>query len=327
MLRVDLGTEDLLHSRFALSPLFELDSLIRSLSGFHKRPLPPSWRARLAPAFRRLRQDPAFRAIQALHSRHHGPSLLAPPPATLAQTIEDDLAAVRATPTDVARKDIAAALARRPCSDPEVLAVLNSRVVVTRLAEAAEQAWHELLAADWLRLRAICERDVLYRSAELGRAGWAAAIAGLPHVRWRNNGIEVTRLHVSKTINAAGAGLVLVPSVFVWPGVAAMLDEPWPYSIVYPARGVSALLEESHGTDDSALSDLIGRTRAKLLRSLTDPASTTQLARAHGLAAGAVGDHLAVLLRAGLVDRSRSGRSVIYRRTPLGDALAGGADR
>ena len=63
-----------------------------------------------------------------------------------------------------------------------------------------------------------------------------------------------------------------------------------------------------------------------MLYALADPASTTQLARSLRLAAGAVGDHLAVLLRAGLVDRGRSGRSVVYRRTPLGDALAGAAD-
>lgn len=119
-----------------------------------------------------------------------------------------------------------------------------------------------------------------------------------------------------------GAGLLLVPSVFVWPGIAAYIEPPWPRSIIYPARGVSALWEAPATAGAGALSDLLGRSRARLLGALDTPASTTQLARALGLAPGAVGDHLAVLLRAGLLERARAGRSVLYRRTPVGDALA-----
>jgi hypothetical protein len=53
-------------------------------------------------------------------------------------------------------------------------------------------AWSELLAEDWPRMRLLCERDVVHRAAELGRAGWAAALAGLhPRVQWRDGGIEV----------------------------------------------------------------------------------------------------------------------------------------
>jgi len=70
---------------------------------------------------------------------------------------------------------------------------------------------------------------------------------------------------------------------------------------------------------------LLGRSRALLLDTLAQPASTSQLARAFGMATGAVGDHLAVLHRARLVERVRSGRSVLYRRSALGDALVGPA--
>ena len=67
----------------------------------------------------------------------------------------------------------------------------------------------------------------------------------------------------------------------------------------------------------------LARLRPRFAPLRADPASTSQLARAFGMATGAVGDHLAVLHRARLVERARSGRSVLYRRTPLGDALVG----
>jgi DNA-binding transcriptional ArsR family regulator len=328
VLRFDVSVEDLLHSRFAVSPLFELSSLLRVLArrrSSHR--VPPAWVDRLQPAYRGLLMDPALRAVMALHSRHHGPTFLAPPPVGgLTQTIADDLAAARATPLPEVRQEIRVSLDRAPCQDEAALAVLGHRRVVPLLTAAIELAWRELLAPDWPRLRVICERDVLFRSDELGRTGWAAAFAGLPHLRWRESSIEVSGLGIAGRVPSDGSGLLLMPSVFVWPGAAAFTDPPWPRAIVYPARGVGALWDAPPATDPSALGVLIGQSRARVLRSLREPASTTQLAGALGIAVGAVGDHLAVLLRCGLVDRARAGRSVLYRRTPLGDALATSSD-
>ena len=112
-----------------------------------------------------------------------------------------------------------------------------------------------------------------------------------------------------------------MPSVLLWPQVSAHVDEPWPATLIYPARGIAALWETPVTATQGALGALVGRARAGLLTALDQPASTTQLARSLPLAAGAVGDHLAILHNAGLLTKARSGRSVLYRRTPLGDAL------
>ncbi|HZM75969.1 MAG TPA: DUF5937 family protein [Candidatus Limnocylindrales bacterium] len=322
MIRFEVGADDLLHSRFAVSPLFELDSLLRILAGIgHKRgpaPLVDS----LRPAYEKLLARTDLRAIEALFSATYGPTFIAPPPRGMAQTIDDDLKAMRATPLETARAEIAQGLSYRPCSDPAVLAILNSADVVSRFASTLEECWHELLAPRWPRLRAVCERDVVHRSAELSRAGWAAALAGLNRkVRWNDGGIELRRSFHHDPIPLGGKGLLFIPSVFVWPEVAMHYDEPWPKAIIYPARGVAALLQVGTAASHDALSDLIGRTRARLLLALASPASTTQLARVCGLAVGAVGDHLRVMLRAGLLHTARSGRSVIYSRTRFGDTL------
>ncbi len=110
--------------------------------------------------------------------------------------------------------------------------------------------------------------------------------------------------------------------MFIWPRLALSLEPPWPPSLIYPARGVSALWERpSRAEPGTALDRLLGASRAAILLALEDPASTTHLAATLGQSLGGIGDHLAVLREAGLVTRARSGRSVLYRRTPVGDAV------
>ena len=56
---------------------------------------------------------------------------------------------------------------------------------------------------------------------------------------------------------------------------------------------------------------------------LRSPATTSALADRFGVTPGAVSQHLAVLYRGGLVDRQRSGRTVLYQASELGLALLG----
>jgi len=185
-------------------------------------------------------------------------------------------------------------------------------------------AWQALLEPDWQTLRAILERDVVYRAGQLASRGWAAALTGLhANLSWRQGRIELSRWPGAgdEDVMLAGRGLLFVPSVFVWPRLALTLDPPWPPALIYPARGVAALWEKPGLARSGALGRLLGGSRAGVLLALEEPASTSQLAAALGQSLGGIGDHLAVLREAGLVTRARSGRSVLYRRTPVGDAL------
>ncbi|MFJ2235170.1 winged helix-turn-helix domain-containing protein [Streptomyces sp. NPDC087859] len=324
MLRFEVSVEDLLRSRFALSPALDLCLLLRSLAG-QDRPLPRAWASRLLPAFERLRRETELDAALALQAPQGGPNFVAPPPRGLSQTWADDLATIRATPLEAAHHEFAATATGPLARDPHVRAVLDSPDAVSRIAEAMDRAWHELLAADWPQLRAICERDIVHRVGVIGEHGWAAAIESLhPGIAWRAGGIEIGFFR-GGTVRLAGDGLLLIPSVVVG-HIAAHLEDPWPRTLVYRARGTAALWGEQETVPQpDALTALVGRARARLLLALDAPASTSHLARSLAMTPGAVGDHLAILRGAGLLVRARSGRSVLYRRTPLGEALVAGS--
>ncbi|MET8178959.1 winged helix-turn-helix domain-containing protein [Streptomyces sp. NPDC005336] len=321
MLRFEVSVEDLLRSRFALSPAMDLCFLLRSLAG-QDRPLPRAWATRLMPAFQRLCRETELNAALALHTTQSGPNFVAPPPRGLNQTWADDLAMIRATPLEAARHEIATNATGPSARDPRVRAVLDSTDAVSRIAEAMDQAWHELLAPDWPQLRAICERDVVHRVGVIGEHGWVTTIESLhPSIAWQVGGIEIGHFPQVGTVRLAGDGLLLIPSVFV-ANIAAHLEDPWPRTLIYRARGTAGLWGEQETVPrPDALTALIGRSRARLLLALDAPASTSHLARSLAMAPGAVGDHLAILRGAGLLVRARSGRSVLYRRTPLGEAL------
>jgi len=226
-----------------------------------------------------------------------------------------------------AHREIAEALRRQPPVDPRVRRVLASDRITQHAADVLSAAWQALLQPEWPMLRAVLERDVVHRAGQLASKGWAAALAGLDSdLSWHEGRIELRRLAEDKDAELGGRGLLFVPSVFVWPKLAVMLDPPWPPALVYPARGVAAIWQRSFGVRTSAALDrLLGRSRAAVLLALEQPASTTQLAATLNQSLGGLSVHLTVLRTAGLLTKARSGRSVLYRRTQVGDALVAAA--
>jgi hypothetical protein len=91
----------------------------------------------------------------------------------------------------------------------------------------------------------------------------------------------------------SGEGLLLVPAVMAWPDVRK-LHEPYQPMLTYPVRGILTLWETGAPPAPDALAALIGRTRAILLTTLAQPASTTHFARRLSLTPGAVSQHLSV---------------------------------
>lgn len=272
----------------------------------------------------RTRNSPAAKTDRYVVRGAAAADVVPPGAAGEANTIDDLLGQVRATPTAQARREVAEAMRRQPELDLRVQCILTSDDATSYVADVLSAAWHALLESEWPTLRVILERDVVHRAGQLISRVWASALAGLhPGLSWHDGQIELCQRHARGDEQAAlgGRGLLFVPSVFIWPKVAIRLDPPWPPALIYPARGVAALWEHARPPAGNSLRKLLGPARAAILHTLDEPATTSQLAATLGQSLGAVGDHLAVLRNAGLLTRARSGRSVLYRRTAVGDAL------
>ncbi|GLY19542.1 transcriptional regulator [Kineosporia sp. NBRC 101677] len=319
---ITVGAEDIVASRFAVSPSDETVHLIAQLA--RRRTTASPLLGRFTHRWETIRDDPGVRALAALQREREGVDFTTPPPSGMGQSIQDDLAAVRASSLTDARREIAYMTAREPVAE-QVGAVLHSPDVLDRLADAIELAWDVLLRPDWPRVLAVLQRDVQHRAGRLVAHGWSAGLEDVhPELRWEGGRIRV-RNRAQQSIDLAGRGLLFVPSVFLAERLAISVDGPHQPWIRYPSRGTATLAEtEIAAAPAAALAPLIGPTRARLLQLLGDPGSTTQLADVLRLSLGATGDHLKVLLDAGLLTRERVGRSVLYRRTDLGDRLAAG---
>lgn len=323
MYRIEVGPSDLAASRFGIAPLLEtLNALGLAAGRVPAGPLGP-WVERARPRYLPISDDPAIRALTFLRRRAgYMADFVSPPPARPNLTVAEQLATMRATPLGQARGEIARNLVGLPEPDAVVRDVLDAPDMVDRLATGLETAWQALLKPDWPVLRSIVERDIVHRAGRLAAYGWAEALDGLSRqVRWHDGVIEVDILGGGDaTRRLGGAGLMFVPVVFSELGLA--VEQDWPYTLMYRARGLADLWEGRTPRREDALAKLVGRTRADLLRLLAEPATTTWLSARLRMSIGGTGDHLAVLRASGLVTRERSGRSVLYRRTALGDMLA-----
>ncbi|GAA0382880.1 ArsR family transcriptional regulator [Acrocarpospora corrugata] len=320
MIRIEVSPQDIAASRFAISPVVETMHALWVVSGQQPSGALRPWAERAREPYRALvAAHPELSALRAL-MRHNGynADFVAPPPTGVNVPFAVEIERIRATPLAQARAEIARNLDGVPRPADAVMAILDSPDVVGALADGLELAWREIVAPDWPRFHAILERDVVQRAGRLATYGWAAALDDLnPKIAWREDAIEIRRRGEPEHYRLNGRGLLFLPSAFS-PAVIPYLEDSWPYAVVYPARGTAI---PAAPATPAALTRLIGRSRARLLLELAIPATTSQLAARLTLSLGATGDHISALRAAGLITGTRTGRTVRYHRTPLGDAL------
>ena len=320
MVRFVFSLEDLALTRLAISPMWELVHSLLALRDPSHAALHVPWLRSLSGRLHGLALEPA---VALTPPRGFTPDFLLPVPIGPLGDLADDLVALRATPVARVRADMALFSTQhrngRQIAEPWLA---HPRREVRRLADLFAAYWERAIEPAWPRIRAFLDADIAYRARLLAAGGPEALFADLSsEVAWRQPHLDVRVPAHEATVALDGRGLLLVPSAFSASRPFVIDREPWQPALIYPARGIATLWEEAPPAP-GGLARLLGSSRAAMLADLAAPRSTTELARRLSISPATASHHLSALSGAGLVTGRREGRSILYARTPLGDALA-----
>ncbi len=210
----------------------------------------------------------------------------------------------------------------RPLADgcPEALRRLGS----------ALRAYHRVAVEPYLSaMRAQAATDRTVRAEAVLTHGAEGLLAGydqLPGWRYRDGRLR-TPYPVDRQLALNGRTLTLVPAFFCVRAPLALVDQELPPVLVHPLSPAPGWLERRHRGAEVPVAQLIGASRAELLRMLDRPMTTMDIAAALRLAPSTASRHATVLREAGLLLSERQGVRVLHHRTRLGRAVLEGGLR
>ncbi|NEA35672.1 winged helix-turn-helix domain-containing protein [Streptomyces sp. SID13031] len=314
MLRIHFSPADLARVTFPAEPqpLWEAALAARALGGLavgglSVTPAGRRWRRAAAPLVR-----PSMRPLFKLISpTGRVPDFLTPE--VPAAGLESSLAVLMDTPAEVVRDELG------PYLPPEVdlfMRGLLAGAAESRraLGNAVRDFHQDVLVPSGVELERRYGADLALRSRALLQSGVEGLLASLhPDIEWDAPLLTTHGLSPGPAydIHLAGRGLQLYPSSLT--AETLVLDVPHRRPmLIYP----TADLPFTDEIDGDALADLLGRTRAAVLRALTTSASTTQLARRTGISLASASEHAQVLRNAGLITTHRTAGAAHHSLTP-----------
>lgn len=314
-----LGVGDLAATSFAYSPLNETVASLRVRKHPELYPEHLPFRRATAASFAGL----ATELLDALIGENRWtPDFLTPRPSGPLMSLADELATLAETLAGTVSSHLADAY--RGAAIPPVLRRPPAKLVPA-IVEALSDYWTACVQPWWPRIDAVLEADVVHRARQLARGGAAALFGDLAaNLTWSDGvlGLDRPVEPIADPVDVAGQGLILVPTIFARHAAGTVSEHELPW-LLYPARGRATVWESAPAPAPRALAGILGDVRARLLLRLGSPATTGDLATAFNVTPSAISQHLSALRDARLVNRSRAGRTVLYFRSPLGDALVG----
>ncbi|MFG1818645.1 ArsR/SmtB family transcription factor [Kribbella sp. NPDC049174] len=259
------------------------------------------------------------------------PDFLTPP--VPAPGLEPAVEALMNTPASVVRDELGPWLPTEV--DKFMQGLLAGRAGSRRALGNAVRDFHvHVLAPSSTELERRYGADLALRSRALLHGGVDALLTSLhPDIEWSTPVLTTYGLtdrlpHGQPTagptldIHLNGRGLQLYPSSLTSECLALDAPDRRPV-LVYPC----ADLPTEDLAEADALADLLGRTRATVLRALTHSATTTQLSRRTGISLPSTSDHTRILRNAGLITTHRTNGTALHSLTPTAHHLLTGATR
>src|ERR1700722_11972865 len=273
-----LSADLLARSRFVIPPFTETVAAltVRAPPAPPSTPWVRSFRALHREAYLAMLAEDTLRAVVADHAwrprRGQVPGwiadFLALPPLGGGATFTDELDQLAAWNDDRIRAEI-----RKFAAGP-LPATLGRPGLRDAVADILRWVWTATLVSDWPRRRRVLEADILTRTSRLASHGWAGVFGTLsPYFSWLGdgrlqiNGYEFPDRDLSQ---ARKLDFVPVHSYTGWD----MRELPHRYALVYPVSGALADTGSIRAGPDS-LARLIGPNRARILRLLEEPRSTS----------------------------------------------------
>lgn len=250
---------------------------------------------------------------------------------------EDELRLVAATPSGVIARQMGwflkSARAEGASESPRLRTVMTAlergeRSFAQRVALELGHFWRECLAPRWRAVQSLIEGDIQYRAAAVARRGLGAALGSLhPVLSYRAGALRIQDERTWTVSDSKKIVLHPSPLAKTW----MLRDDPWGESgvhLAYPIRPSRADDAVTAGqTRANPLGRVIGHARLVLLADLGRPRTTTELAGRLHMSASTVSYHLVRLHRVGLLNRTREGSRVYYRRTSEADRLVASRGR
>lgn len=318
MIELRMAPGDLTQLRFAYSPLSEAINSLYMLHSGRVNALHCRW----AETARHRLRDLDMTLLRAIIPP--GANVLTPPvDLNGANTIEHQLRLLAEWPPSLLRAELEDVWQGLPMPAAARQIIADGPAGTRRVAVALGTYWDAVIAPHWDQMRAVLDADIAYRAQQVTLGGISALLKDLhPQLQLHQSTIRINKTG-HRSYDLEGNGLLLIPCVFA--GSCLMFD---PGSLGLPAldyrpRGLGTVWD-SNGTAPGSgdpLTALIGHSRTAILRHAELPRTTTDLACELGLSGASISVHLSILKRCGMVASWRSGRRVLYQRTPLASSI------